>query len=223
MKVFEEWWSWIPSNQSPSAPDSMAAHFFTESNWSCDESHRGRQGKELWGGLSPVPAWRGVFPTCYQMWVTLGNLMDHFSAVGVTVSGLHLQLFHPPIFILQTRPMATGRRREYGPSVCSTWTELRRSRTFSRIKKNRGRNLSKSHREMTSMWSGLCHWLRKRCHTLEIKYVWCASVCVRQGVTAIAKVKIQRKRNCKSSLWVRNWKLVSVPHWLCDGNLCSCW
>lgn len=126
--------------------------FFVESNWSCDESHRGRQGKELWRGLPPVPAWRGVFPTRYQMWVTIGDPMVH---LPVSMSGFAFKTVPSFHLILQMRPMATRRRREYGPSACSTWTEPRRSRTFSRTKKNRGRNLSKSHRAMTSMWSAV--------------------------------------------------------------------
>lgn len=91
------------------------------------------------------------------------HLMVHFSVVSIPISAFAFKTFPSFHLILQMRPMATRQRREYGPSACSIWTELRRSRTFSRTKKNRGRNLSKSHRAMTSMWSAMYFLLRKHC------------------------------------------------------------
>ena len=39
-----------------------------ESDRPCDQSHRRRQGKELWGGAAPVPARGGVLPARHQVW-----------------------------------------------------------------------------------------------------------------------------------------------------------
>lgn len=113
----------------------------------------------------------------------------------------------------QTRPMVTRQRKGYGPGVWSTWTELRSSRTISKIKKNRGKSLSRSHRAMTSMrtWSSSLseNIVESVGCKVILHYTLCAFVCLK-GVTVIARVKIQRGRNCRSNLWVRTLKFVPV-------------
>lgn len=86
---------------------------------------------------------------------------EYHNLTGIWLSLIHYGtgFFHTPLFgmsFLQMRPTVTRRRRVYVQSVCSTWTERRSWRTIWKIKINRGKNLSRKHRAMTSMLSHLC-------------------------------------------------------------------
>lgn len=60
----------------------------TESHRSGHQSHRGRQGQELWGGSETVPACCGVFPTRHQ--VCVREIDSHSLIHTRTHSNTHL-------------------------------------------------------------------------------------------------------------------------------------
>lgn len=148
--------------------------FFVESNWYCDESHRGRQGEELWRGLPPVPAWRGVFPTCYQMWVTIRDLMVHFSVSIIK------KLLHPSITSSRWGPWRQGKRENTGQVRAvpgPSWGD-------QGLPQEQRKTGKEACQRVTGQWQVcgllLCIFLRKHCHTQQIKCVlWiCVRLCV---------------------------------------------
>lgn len=181
--------------------------FLTESNWSGDESHRGRQGKELWRGLPPVPAWRGIFPACHQMWVMIGDLVGTFSVVHSPVSWFAFKN-------CSTRPSQSldeahgDKAKERIRAKCVQY--LDRAEEIKDFLKNKEKQGKKPVKESQGndkyvVWS--LPFPQKKLSQFQLVWlILCLCVCVCPGVTVTAKVKIQRRKNCRSNLWVRESK-----------------
>lgn len=124
----------------------------------------------------------------------------------------------------QMRPTATRQRKVYEESACSTWTERRSSKTTWKIKTSRGRSRLRSHRAMTSKLS-LLFSKEGVFLSLEISVSMATSLCLLPaGVIVIVRGKIQRRRNCRSNLWVCQMctdYLVQVTLYYC--HLCRCY
>lgn len=117
--------------------------------------------------------------------------------------------FHSKFFTVQMRPTATRQRKVYEESACSTWTGRRSSKTTWKIKTSKGKSQLRSHRAMTSELS--LHFSKEGVFLyLEITVTMATSLCfLPAGVTVIVRGKIQRRKNCRSNLWVRELWLFS--------------
>lgn len=149
-------------NQSTFASDVHT--FFVESNWSCDESHRGRQGKELWRGLPPLPAWRGVFPARYQMWVTIGGSNGLF----LCWVGLFLKLFHPSISSFRRGPWRQGQGENTG-QVRAVPGPSRGDQGLPQEQRKTGEETCQGVGGQWQVCGLLCIFLGKHCRMLQIK------------------------------------------------------
>lgn len=122
----------------------------------------------------------------------------------------------------QTRPMVTRQRRGYGPGVWSTWTELRSSRTISKIKKNRGKSLSRSHRAMTSMCAWSSPLSESMVESVGCKViVWYAlCICVLSRSDSDSEGENPERKKLQEQLMGKEMKICASDCFcLCDSNL----